>query len=213
MSQVSTFARVYIEGGPVARLRPNTDKPGGRGSHAVEQTQREMQREIVLCLTEGKPIEGTTVEGDAIVIPASRVVDVVFPLDRQGPESGMDEDQRNAEAFLSQHGSVATAIKCSNREFVEAYLANSGFGGEVIVMTTDNRIGAVVAFTDKTINGVGVFTVEGPTFSEKMLLENIVSVLCWEWEDVLNGTNDTLTSAGFDTGVGTMAKAMGRTDR
>lgn len=198
MSQDQVTARVYIDGGPTVRLQVpyaeiNEPHPDGSSTtHRVHQTRDEWKSDLVYRLDQGHALDGMTIEGDLIVIPASRVIDIVFPISRQGAESGMDEDQRNYEAQLNAHGEVDRIVKAYGPEFVDAYLRERGFSGEVVVeLHVDEFVGVITSYED------GIYTVEQPGRSIQTPVQGIRSVLCWQWEDVQNGTLDSLTSAGF----------------
>ncbi len=195
MSYDKITARVYIDGGPVVRLQipPLLLPEIWRGK--VQET-----------LSQGGCLGETTVEGDAILIPAARVIDVVFPIPRQGAESGMDEDQRNHEAHLNAHGSVARVVAAYDADFVDSYLSDRSFGGEVVVQTKDGFVGVIVAYDDAD----GIYTVVCHAITVNVGVDRIRSVLCWEWEDVKHGTLDSLTSAGFAYGVESIAAALGQ---
>lgn len=203
MSQDIT-ARVYIDGGPVVRLQV----PSLPGSDQIRMTRDEWRGRIQSQLEfDGGCLSETTVEGDEILIPAGRVIDVVFPISRQGAESGMDEDQRNYEAQLNAHGSIARIVDAYDADFVNSYLSDRSFGGEVVVQTKEGFIGLIVAFDDEA----DLYTLQGEPATPQigLTIDYLRSVLCWEWEDVKHGTLDSLTSAGFAFGVESIAAALG----
>lgn len=214
MSQDQVTARVYIDGGPTVRLQvPYV--AGDTPEHHVYMTRDEWLRDIAYRLDHEKCVEGMTAEGDLIVIPAGRVIDVVFPVSRQDAESGMDEDQRNYEAQLNAHGEIERIVKAYGPEFVDAYISDRAFAGEVVVQTTagvtgrgDEFVGIISAYED------GDFTIDGKGRTLYAGVDRIHAVLCWNWASYrISGNLDQMTSAGFAFGPESIAKALGQSLR
>ncbi len=194
MSQTApTAARVYIDGGPTVRLRLPVD-----GEDKVYQTQDEMRADVAVHLKLGYPLDYMTVDGEGIVIPAKRVIDVVFPpISRDG----LDEDQINAKAWLETKGTIHTARMTAGDEFVEAYLANSGFGGEVLVQIREDLqiLAEITGYKNPTKDTPGVFILDnvGVGGILRLTVDEIYGVVCWEAEDYRHGEcDDALTEVG-----------------
>lgn len=243
----TTLARVYVEGAPVVHIAGreiscsrDTDRDGdchlcvskGGCIYPIPQPLDLLQGEIKGTLMDPNGVlENYDTDGNLVQIPTKRVIDVVYPVideeQMQGPESGMDPYQREAEAWLAMDGGVSALLDGMVEErgwltvdgaFVAAYIAGRAFHGDSVVTLRTGFTGVVTACDEE-----GRFTIAGmhrdgePDTLQNVSVGGIQDVLCWsgaeDWLRTGDSSQADITAKGFVAGLGKIQDAYEASER